>query len=113
MSPQPERLALPAFVLERLARSGKPETFGSNEDKWRLLGILSARRGEGRKTALREIPMLLDLPQHDAFRLVRGLELGRLITLGACLHDAFAAELELTEESAALITSALAEPSCN
>lgn len=109
MLQQQVRVALPTYALERLSRSGKPETFGSPEDKWRLLTILFERQDRGRKTALRDIHTLLDMPQHVAFRLVRGLELGRLITVGACLHDAFAAELELTEECAALVTRALAE----
>ncbi len=108
MLQQQERLALPPYALERLLRSGKPETFGSVEDKWRLLVILSMRQRQDRKTALRDIHTLLDLPQHVAFRLVRGLELGRLITVGACLHDAFAAELALTEESSALVAGVLA-----
>lgn len=108
MLQQQERFALPTYVLERLLRSGKPETFGSVEDKWRLLVILSARQDQERKTALRDIHTLLDLPQHDAFRLVRGLELGRLITVGACLHDPFAAELALTEECRSLVSRVLA-----
>ncbi|MBU2033050.1 MAG: hypothetical protein KKH37_04690 [Alphaproteobacteria bacterium] len=108
MLQQQERDALPAYALERLSRSGKPETFGSIEDKWRLLVILFGRQSQDRKTALRDIHTLLDLPQHVAFRLVRGLELGRLITVGACLHDAFAAELELTEECSTLVTRVLA-----
>ncbi|WP_454599302.1 hypothetical protein [Qipengyuania sp. SM2507] len=109
MLQQQECFALPPYALDRLSRSGKPETFGSVEDKWRLLVVLFGREGQGRKTALRDIHTLLDLPQHVAFRLVRGLELGRLITVGACLHDAFAAELALTEECASMVTRALAE----
>lgn len=107
MLQQQARTALPTYALERLSRSGKPETFGSVEDKWRLLVILFMREERGRTTSLRDIPTLLDLPQHDGFRLVRGLELGRLITVGACLHDAFAAELALTEECAMLVRRVL------
>ncbi len=101
--------ALPPYALDRLNDAGKPETFGSVEDKWRLLVTLFGRRSQGRTTALRDIHTLVDLPQHRAFRLVRGLELGRLIKVGACLHDAFAAELELTEECATLVTRVLAQ----
>ncbi|WP_145916749.1 hypothetical protein [Erythrobacter sp. QSSC1-22B] len=108
MLQQQERFALPTYALERLSRSGKPETFGSVDDKWRLLVILLGRQAQARKTALRDVHTLLDLPQHVAFRLVRGLELGRLITVGACLHDAFAAELELTEECSTLVRRVLA-----
>ena len=108
MLQQQERFALPTYALERLSRSGKPETFGSVDDKWSLLVILLGRQAQARKTALRDVHTLLDLPQHVAFRLVRGLELGRLITVGACLHDAFAAELELTEECSTLVRRVLA-----
>lgn len=108
MLQQQARFALPDYALERLSRSGKPETFGNVEDKWQLLVILFGRQSQGRKTALRDIHTLLDLPQHVAFRMVRGLELGRLIAVGACLHDAFAAELELTEECVTLVTRVLA-----
>lgn len=109
MLQQQEREALPAYALDRLSRTGKPETFGSTEEKWRLLVILFGRQSLDRKTALRDMHTLLDLPQHVAFRLVRGLELGRLITVGACLHDAFAAELELTEECVTLVSRVLAQ----
>lgn len=109
MLQQHARFALPGYALDRLSRSGKPETFGSVEDKWRLLVILFGRQSQDRKTALRDVHTLLDLPQHVAFRLVRGLELGRLITVGACLHDAFAAELELSEECSSMVTKVLAE----
>tara|TARA_R110002072_G_scaffold81148_1_gene185814 strand:- start:6845 stop:7177 length:333 start_codon:yes stop_codon:yes gene_type:complete len=108
MLQQQAHFALPGFALERLSRSGKPETFGSAEDKWRLLTILFGRQNQGRKTALRDIHTLLDMPQHVAFRLVRGLEMGGLITVGPCLYDAFAAELALTEECSALVTRVLA-----
>ena len=60
MLQQQERDALPAYALERLSRSGKPETFGSIEDKWRLLVILFGRQNQARKTALRDIHTLLD-----------------------------------------------------
>jgi len=109
MLQQKERFTLPAYALERLSRSGKPETFGSVEDKWRLLVILFGRQSQHRKTALRDIHTLLDMPQHVAFRLVRGLEFGRLITVGACLHDAFGSELELTEECSKMVTRVLAQ----
>ena len=93
-------------VREKLLHSDSPERFGFAEDKWRMLQVLHAREMLAKETRLRDLHRLLDMPQHSAFRLARGLEVARMITIGVSLHDALDSELRVSEQGYALMIEA-------